>query len=261
MRSVVAINGLVAAMLLLQGCAVSTQQRGNTTKVNFGLDTAQILGTEIGCFATGDGSRGAIRLLDEELTLKLSRYQKVVPLARANAAQIVDVSQLGDRTNILLRAATRDCAATHYLISIRDSEVLKWKLSGCGAGIELAKSPNAQIIDVEQRNGIKRYVFENGRLSSGRIDQGRSTAVGPGSALPLEARLDEPRYSPRLPTRVVDGEGSLPGASQQPTGSVPSGAVARPVSRATTVDVLPASELQFEAVEERPVRVMLEDGP
>jgi len=269
---------VVGAGLWLAGCAV---QHGGNGQVQFSVDDAAIFGQVVQSFRLPDGSEARLRMLGGRYSVKLERQMRVIPVeGGATVAELHSVHSVGDRTVIVLTKSAPSCPYKNQLIALRGNEALSWDAGDCWHKPEVRATPDALALDyVQDSGGAQRFVYQDGRLQSGHLSPVQLASVrqgGQSSGAGASARQDgqgipaqAPRYVPGLPSAAV--EASLPAAAASgaaPAQDVPraatparAAAAARPAARAAAAaprDMPPARPLEFQAQEQKPLRIVLD---
>jgi len=278
------------AALWLGGCAV---QHGGNGRVQIGVDDAALFGRVVQSFQLPGGGEARLRSLGGRYSVKLESQMRVIPVDNAAVAELHAVHAVGDQTVIVLTKSLPSCPYKNQLIALRGNEALSWDMGDCWHHPEVRELPGGLAWDYVQDNGsAQRFVYQNGRLTRGdlsalQLASARKTAPPPpGTGAPLrEGRAPAgqgPRYLPPPPSAAVEGSapetgkpspsGSAAAAAAAATAAAdegnrtappPRAALAGPTARATPGaarprDPAPARPLEFQAQEQKPLRIILD---
>ncbi len=234
-----------AAFFLLSGCAVHKNSFGNFV---VDIDEAEILGTQLASFTLADGGSGSLRAYNNQHTIKLNRYLKVVKIPSAKQVRLISVEHIEGSTNLLIQAQVGSCSKRHYLYSINGSQVGYWELGGCSDDPRVGRDGTAQFIDLPDGRQMLRRTYRNGELYKRQVSVAESmqtTAVVSAlvsplptstnaaslptstNAAPLPQAKSSTRYLPSPPIQVaqsstnkrpilVTTERSAPASSSRP---------------------------------------------
>jgi len=166
----VRITHLASALALIVaagGCAVTHDNRG---AVRLGIDTAEVFGTTIERFTLADGGEGTLRRgVKNDYSIKLQRYQRVLPLQPAVSARVAHVTAIGNRTSILIELQERNCKYRYSLFSIEGSDVSNWVFGNCSDRPRVAMEDGEQVIDFPNGKRLSRYRLVGAQVLHGTI--------------------------------------------------------------------------------------------
>lgn len=250
------LDALLPLLLLLAaglaGCVVNTAPGG---QVQFGLDDAELFGQAVDGFRLPDGSEGKVRVLQGRYSVKLPRQLRVVHIEGATRVRVVSSQQVGGRTLLVLEKSERGCDQKTQLMSILGAEVLSWDFGDCQTVPQASMQPDHAVFDFVQPRRTVRYTYRDGKLLRGEFD---TLAGGQPPAGPIGAQA--PRYQPGPPVPA----GTLAGAARaEPATPVPAAPAApaerKPAAAAPAArPAAPAKSLEFPALEQKPVRIVLD---
>jgi hypothetical protein len=155
---------LVAA-LCFSGCAVQSQ--GN--KIVFSTDYTQILGEVVDETKMTDGSVVTLRRMGNDYSLKFGVISRMVPLGKLAGGKILNVTKLGNATNILLETRTgKNTSCPRYVIVSLSSLVRadKWDIPGnCQQRpVRILSGQDIEVVDFVDGKKMFRYTLHNGNL-------------------------------------------------------------------------------------------------
>lgn len=158
---------LCSLSLMLTACAIQQNGKGG---YSFGVDTAALFGTEIGQFTLQNGSEGTLRRENKNYSVKLSRYQRVIPLPNIDNARIARVESIGTRTVVVIETQRGSCNYRYKVLAIDGANVDSWDLGNCNdRPIVLALDDHsAMAFDFPKGKQIERFVYtQDGRMLRG----------------------------------------------------------------------------------------------
>lgn len=268
---------LAAFAALIQGCAV---QQGPNGSIVVGVDQAELLGRKIDSFTLPGGSTGSLRVVDNEYSLKLDQYFRVISIGRANTARVVKVEQVGDRATVLVVKSDNSCDYRYNLFSIKGSDVLSWEFfSDCKTQAALMKVDSEQQFDFQGPYQVTRFVYRASQLFRSDIPLNRTQQVAPAS---VPAGVAGPRYVPGAPSagdvqsarpdlvkppvgvaepRYVPGApsvGTSKTAPPDPVKRVTGAPRTSPAPRPAQATAPQPAKLEFPTVEQKAIRIVLD---
>lgn len=164
------------------GCAINVTPWGH---VNFGFDNAQLYGKTESSFMLPDGGSVTLRKLNNDYSLKIDRYFRVVSIGPGIKAKILSTSKVGDYSLVWVEKQMGNCVNrclySTVLIAIKGFEVKVWEINGEDDVPYITVTPTAAAIDVPGVTSSaksKRYVFSEGQLyNQGFIDDSQPSYV------------------------------------------------------------------------------------
>lgn len=240
MAAALAVAGLCA------GCAVQTGPR----TLDFTLDKAALLGTELSTFKLQDGSAASLRVYTsqrgQEFSIKLEKYLKVIELGNAERMRVLRVELIEDRTVIVLSRGERTCLKA-MVLSIKDREVLNWTVTyaECHTEPELQVEGDRMYLVYP---GV-RFAYRGESLTKELLPIARPTlAAPPGTVNPAASVPPKP-----VPNTAAVAPAPTPAAARpqpRPAARPPAPAVAPTAVAAKPADSTPQSQ--------KPVRIILD---
>jgi hypothetical protein len=195
----------ILAAVLASGCAVQHTRDG---KLHVSIDEAELLGTTLHVFRLADQSQGMLRRLGPDYSVKLQRYQRVIPIQKATAVAFFDARPVGGRDLLVLAKSERNCAHKTQIMAIRGAEVSGWDFGDCKTVPVVTYAGDTVYFDFAERGRPVRYTYHDGKLMRGEPLPGDGRAGLSGSANPAFAfDAGMPRYAP--PPAVALGQARL----------------------------------------------------
>ena len=206
---------LMCAVLACAAAAGCATRDGTGSALNFSVNKAALLGTQIDEFVLPDGGTGTIRKLGSSYSLKLSPYSRVVDIPNATSLTFRSSQVIDGYTLVVLGKSEIGCALKTQLLAIRGAEVKVWDFGDCKTWPVTTHYGNALAFDLAEGNQLVRYQFSGGRLttgvpevapaSQGLASPGIRPAAPSGSqtaeagGLPKQSRDNQPPVAKRAP--------------------------------------------------------------
>lgn len=190
---------LIAACLVLSGCAIHQNKKGGYV---FNMDLPEVFGTVMDKKPMPDGqSEVSLRKMGNQWSLKFGLFSRVVQLPKVTGGKILQVSRVGNDTNILLQTRTAKCPENFVLVSLNGtSQASMWQLEvPCGYPAPVVQTGSfEQFFDFIVGQRVARYIYRAGKLT-----RNRDVVLTPGMTLPqpigAEASHSQVQRHPYVP--------------------------------------------------------------
>ena len=225
----------LSAVLALSGCAVQYDKRG---KPVYSTDLPELFGTVMDSQPLpGSQDPITLRRMGDQWSLKFGSFSRVVDLGTLQSGRIVNVSQVGNATNILLQIGTPQCGRQYQLVSVAARTRAKvWPLDmPCSDVVPQVQTGQLeQYIDFVVGSRVSRFVYRDGKFRRNDdvvLPPGMTSLPGPaGGGGPAGAPAGD-RYRPGPPFAPNANqlrERPEAGASYAPAATTPASATTTP---------------------------------
>lgn len=254
---------LAIPLLLSSACAVQKTATGT----QFALDEAELLGVPVHTFRLHDGSEARIRRLGNSYSIKLQRYQRVIPIPGATAVRFISARQVGTATLVVLEKADLGCGLKTQLYAIRGADVSGWDFGDCMASARVSYAGNSAFFDYPGDTRATRFTYQEGRLMRGELPS-RASASAPVQTAPVRTPAnapaplppDMPRYAPPLPILLGEARSPAPASPTSPASAAPRVAQApRPPVAKPAPPPAPKADIKFKEQEQKASIVLILD--
>lgn len=239
----------LAALLTVSGCAVKYDKRGNAI---YSADLPELFGTVMDSQPLPDGqSAVTLRRMGDAWSLKFGTLARVVELGALRGGRIVEVSQVGNATNILLQIDNGKCGNQYRLVSVvARAKASVWDLDmPCSSTAPQVQSGHSeQYIDFVVGSRVSRFIYRAGKLSRPAdvvLPPGMTSLPGPaGSDGRAGAAPAAERYQPGTPfapSAAQLRERPEGGQVSAPSRASASSAASEPAPRAYRATAAPAA--------------------
>jgi hypothetical protein len=236
---------LAVLILSASGCATNGASHGGS-KLEF--DEAELLSVTVQKFRLSDGSEGLVRKLRNTYSIKLQRYQRIIPIANASAVRFVESRTVGDQMLLVFDKVEPNCGSQTQIITIRGTEVNGWDIGVCAPHPRITYTADSATFEYKVDGKTKHSTYQNGRLlnSDFRPHQDSASLVGAMS-----------RYVP--PPPIALGEGHV---AKAPPATPKITSIAKPIVKTTYQNNAPspaANEIKFKEQEQKASIILILD--
>ena len=239
------VPALAVLLLTASGCAIEGTVNGGS---KFAFDEAELLGVTVQMFRLSDGSEGRVRKLGNKFSIKLQRYQRVIPIENATAVRFVDSRMVGGQMLLVIDKVEPNCRSQTQIITIRGAEVNGWDIGDCVPHPHIIYTTDSATFEYKIDGQTMRHIYQNGRLlrSESQPFQAGTSLVG-----------DMFRYVPPPPIALGEGHVAAP-----PPATPKVTLTAKPVVKTThpnSAAISRPSDIRFKEQEKKPSIILILD--
>ena len=238
---------------MMNSCAIHSDQTG---KLRLDFDEAVILGNKSRAFRVPNVGEATLRVMNGHYSIKLENRFQVIPIGKADRAEINSVLSLGDRSLIIVTKDDGTCKNTTQLIAIRGLEALSWDFGDCYNKPKIGKSGDTLIFYFQDDNGEPvRSTYRDGVFINGF---GSDAPV----LRPKSITTESTRYRPAPPNiPELTGQSAVNSTeNNSPTTIRKSTRKVQGIEKSKAPPSPPplAKVLEFSPKEQKPIRIILD---
>lgn len=186
--------------ILFSGCAVSTING----HVSYGLDGAEVFGKVEQTFLLADGSKGSVRSLNGEQSIKLENSNRVVNVPNSKYLKVRSTALIDGEHVLVIDAIENYCRKRTWLFVVAAKETKVWNFGDCQSFSNTSLGGGTILITELMAGVTKSYTYVQGKVYNGVQHHVplKGLPDAPGSLEPIPDSYPLTRYRPSAPVRI-----------------------------------------------------------